>query len=275
MRRGKTAPKIVRGETNMDKKKTFKKKWLVAVIAVLVLSAAVIVLVKGEKTPSRFSSPAPVSERTRIIGWEQLDSVTAPRAFDIGEIKYYRGDKGCCFCSAITYAYKEFGGRDYQQFFEDILAPSYERNMTGLFGQLAKYGLGDRLYFGFYGKEGGETKFNQTFAALLKNPAEQVRPFSSQAEAVEYLKKIVSLGIPVVVAIEDDMGKVKSPQNEVEDDTFVTVIGYNQQQVKLYWIPDTKNWMSWDEFIPRWKLQNTEFKYELIPGNFSLVFLSP
>lgn len=259
----------------MEKKKIFKKSWLAAAVVVLVLAMAVVVLVRDRKTPPRFSAQTPVSERKRIGSWAELNGVAAPRAFDIGEIKYYRGDKGCCFCSAITYAYKEFGGQNYQQFFEDILAPSYERDMTGLFGQLSKYGLGDRLYFGFYGKNGSETKFKQSFANLLKNPAEQIKPFSSQDEAVESLKKVVSSGIPVVVAIEDDTQSGRSPQSEVEDDTFVTVIGYNQQQVKLYWIPDTKSWMSWDEFVPKWKLQNTEFKYELIPGNFSMVFLSP
>lgn len=257
----------------MDKKKTLRKKWLVVMIMVLVSIVAVIVLAR--KVSPRFSTQTSVSERTRIGRWVELDGVVAPRAFDIGEIKYYKGDKGCCFCSAMTYAYKEFGGQDYQQFFEDILTPSYERNMTTLFQQLKKYGLGDRLFFGFYGKDRGGTKFKRMFADLLKNPEEQIKPFSSQEKAVEYLKKIVSLGIPVVVAIEDDTGEGRSPQNEVEDDTFVTVIGYNQQQVKLYWIPDTKNWMDWGEFIRKWKLQNTEFKYELIPGNFSMVFLSP
>ncbi len=245
------------------------------VIMVLVLIVAIVILARDGKISPRFSTQTPVSERIRIGRWAELDGVVAPRAFDIGEIKYYKGDKGCCFCSAIAYAYKEFGGQDYQQFFEDILTPSYERDMTRLFGQLKKYGLGDRLYFGFYGKDGGGTKFKRTFATLLESPEEQIKLFASQEEAVGYLKKIVSLGIPVVVAIEDDMEEARSPQNEVEDDTFVTVIGYNQQQVKLYWIPDTKSWMSWDEFVPKWRLQNTEFKYELIPGSYSVVFLSP
>lgn len=259
----------------MNNKKTLKNKWLMAVVMVLVLIAAVIVLAGDRKASPRLSTQTPVSERTRISRWAELDGVVAPRAFDIGEIKYYRGDKGCCFCSAITYSYKEFGGRDYQQLFEDILTPSYERNMTTLFQQLKKYGLGDRLFFGFSPKNGSETKFKQAFTNLLKNPAEQIKLFSSQEEGVGYLKKVISLGIPVIVAIEDDTKSGRSPQSEVEDDTFVTVIGYNQQQVKLYWIPDTKSWMDWGEFIRKWKLQNTEFRYELIPGNFSMVFLSP
>lgn len=256
-------------------KNTGNKKLFVVGIVGFILIVASIAVAGNKKELPRFSADSSTPAKTSIESWAELDARSAPQAFDIGEITYYRGDKGCCFCSAIVYAYKEFGGRDYQQLFEDILTPSYERNMTTLFQQLKKYGLGDRLFFGFSPKNGSETKFKQTFADLLKNPAEQIKLFSSQKEGVGYLKKIISLGIPVVVAIEDDTQSVRLPQNEVEDDTFVTVIGYNQQQVKLYWIPDTKSWMEWGEFIRKWKLQNTEFRYELIPGNFSMVFLSP
>lgn len=249
-----------------------KKLFIIGIVGLILIAAAVVA--KNRKELPRFSADSSTPAKTSIESWAELDNRSAPQAFDIGEIAYYRGDKGCCFCSAITYVYKEFGGRNYQQLFEDILTPSYERNMTALFQQLKKYGLGDRLFFGFSPKNGGEVKFKQAFANLLRNPAEQIKFFSSQEEAVGYLKKIVSLGIPVVVAIEDDMESARPPQNEVEDDTFVTVVGYNQQQVKLYWIPDTKSWIGWDEFIRKWELQNTEFRYELIPGNFSMVFLS-
>ena len=251
------------------------KKLFVVGIVGFILIVAITIVVRNKKELPRFFADSPTPAKTSITSWAEVDARAAPQAFDIGEITYYRGDKGCCFCSAIAYTYKESGGRDYQQLFEDILTPSYERNMTRLFQQLKKYGLGDRLFFGFSPKNGSETKFKQAFTNLLKNPAEQIKLFSSQEEGVGYLKKVISLGIPVIVAIEDDTADGRSPENEVEDDTFVTVIGYNQQQVKLYWIPDTKSWVGWDEFIRKWKLQNTEFRYELIPGNFSMVFLSP
>ena len=258
-------------------RKSTKSPLLILLVLVSIL-VVILLFLKNKPSTLPISDQTPVpSKKYDINSWQDLDPVEPPQAFDIGEIKYYRGDKGCCFCSAVAYVYKESGGTDYQQLFEDILRPSYQRDMTSLFQQLKKYGLGNRLFFGYYHQgqsREARPRFTQTYTDLLQYPDRQLKLFTNQNEAVSYLKKAVSAGIPVVVAIEDDTASGKNPTQEVEDDTFVTVIGYNKNQVKLYWIPDTKSWMGWDEFVSKWKLQNTVFVYELIPGNYPMIFLS-
>ncbi len=258
--------------------KSFTRARLLILLVLVPILALVILFLKNKPASLPISDRAPASSpKIDVNNWRDLDSVEPPQAFDIGEIKYYQGDKGCCFCSAVAYVYKESGGTNYQQLFEDILRPSYQRDMTSLFQQLKKYGLGNHLFFGYYHQgqsREARAQFTQTYTNLLQYPDRQLKLFTGQDEAVNYLKKAVSSGIPVIVAIEDDTADGKSPTQEVEDDTFVTVIGYNKNQVKLYWIPDTKSWMDWDEFVAKWKLQNTQFVYELIPGNYPMIFLS-
>ncbi len=251
---------------------------LLVLVSILVVIFLFLLFLKNKPSTLPISGQTPVpSQKYDINSWQDLDPVEPPQAFDIGEIRYYRGDKGCCFCSAVAYVYKKSGGTNYQQLFEDILRPSYQRDMTSLFQQLKKYGLGNRLFFGYYHQgqsREARPRFTQTYTDLLQYPDRQLKLFTNRNEAVSYLKKAVSAGIPVIVAIEDDTASGKSPTQEVEDDTFVTVIGYNKNQVKLYWIPDTKSWMDWDEFMAKWQLQNTQFVYELIPGNYPMIFLS-
>lgn len=213
----------------------------------------------------------------KIASWQDLEQIEAPSSYQIQGIQYDDGGFDCCLCAGIVAQYEYVGMKDYKDLLSEIAPPATSRNMDAMMEVLQDYGLERVFYMGYYYKgQEKETRseMQQFFEKHLAETKEQIKLFADEREAYNTLRKLVSLNIPVIVAWEENQTLQPMPQNEIQDNTFNLIIGYDDNKLTYYTLPNLKTTVSVDEFKEKkWNLQDTVFQYPVIPGNYTMIFL--
>lgn len=234
---------------------------------------------KAAPAPPEISPPpsAPSAEQ-KIASWEDLEKVEIPSAYQIPGIKYDNLGYDCCLCAGIGAQYEHLGKGSPENLISDMAPPAMNRNMEAMLEALNQYGIGEMMYVGYYDQgKNTETRpeMQNFFRKYLTSPEKQTKLFKNEEEALTTLQKLIALDIPVIIAWEENLDLQPIPQNEIEDNTFNLIIGYDQQKFTYYTLPKVKNTVSVSEFKEVWKLQDTVFQYPVIPGNYTMIFLLP
>ncbi len=257
------------------KSKTF---FILPIIALLTIIAALAFLLfkkePGEKNGILPSLPEK-SKKAETATWEEIEKAKAPSSYEIEGIDFIGGDTGCCLCAAFASAYKYMGGADSDKLLSELLLPAENRDVKAIMKIFEKFGLKDKIHIGYY-YQGKTTEERPAmlnfFNTYLENPEAQVKMFESEEKAFEALKKLIYSDVPTVVAAEDVMEQ-RSPQQEIQDNTFYLITGYNKGQIIAHMLPGIRSTDPLTIFKQKWQLQDTIFKYGLIPGNYTIIFL--
>lgn len=233
----------------------------------------------GQKSASEnnLTGPQDFSARGNFTDWQYLERIALPDSYKIEGVDFIGGETDCCVCAALASIHKFYGKPDYEGFLDSIKPLGLNHDLQYITKTLEKYNLKDKFYIAHVRPETGSQTID--VANFLTNaiavPSRQVGEFKDVSQALETLKKLVVLNIPVIVAIEaDDRLKTTNPEEEMQDNDFYLVTGYDQTNITYYTLPNVQNQMSIAQFMEKWKLQDTKFSYGIMPGPYSLMFLA-
>jgi ABC-type cobalt transport system substrate-binding protein len=255
-----------------------KKIYIVLIVILgLALIAFVVLYLTNTKEPAGISDQNKTAQAVKFNSWEDLDKIQAPSSYEIKDIDYFGGDKDCCICSGLAAMMVKNGisKNEAQNFFNEFLPIALSRNVEAGYDLMKKSGLDKKIYVGYYvgGQAEGEKAVKNILSGLIADPETQSKSIAKENELLEILKKLVSINIPVLVPVEDDLSQPKSASGEIEDNTFILVTGYDSSKVIFYTLPGIKTTDDNDTFLKRWNLQDTEFKYAITPTNYTILFM--
>ena len=254
------------------------KKLLVDIIAIAILTILGIILIKTQifhrpiLLPGENRSLKAPRNSNSVGSWIDLDKVKTPPVFEINGYQFIGGEKDCCVCSGLASAYKFNGGAG--KIFDALAPMALNHDLSFLTKALREYELTGKLYLGYYPSIGNNQESQGQFAKNIANPQTQIKLFKNGQEALETLKKLISSNIPVMFAWEDEMGEVKDPQGECDDDTYNVAVGYDQNSITYYTLPNLKTKVSISEFMQKWNLQNQKACYWIFPGSYVMMWLA-
>lgn len=136
---------------------------------------------------------------------------------------------------------------------------------------LKQFGYSGYLYIGF--SKNPPSKFPKNYLnEFLEDPEKQVKVFEDKYEALSYLKKLISSNIPAMVVCESSL---TIGEDEVLDNNFILVFGYDKDNIYYFTLPGEKASASTSEFLESWELQpGSDWRSEF-PGNYNIIFLAP
>lgn len=199
-------------------------------------------------------------------------SSDAKDAYKIEDLPYLYGSTDCCYCAG-TMAMMKYNGlseNTVQGYWQDLKGKNYYEDNATFYRLLKKYELESKFRMVYFPHGTKEINFKDIFSANLTDYKKQVTLIRNQDEALPTLKKIISSGNPVMVMVED---RPQITSDEIQDDTFILVYGYDSKNVYFWTLPGVKSSWSTSEFISRWKLQENNFTFPVMPGRYTMVWL--
>ncbi len=237
------------------------KKLLLVIVLVLILGLVLAFFASRRKSTSLEKTVTSASLATPISS-----------SYKIENIPYNYGSTDCCYCAAIMamMEHKGITKNKIQDYWLNLKDKDYYQDNAIFYRLLKKYSIEDKFKMAYFPHGTKDITFKDIYSANLTDYSKQIQLLKSQEEALPLLKKLISNNFPVGVWVEDNP---QITSDEVQDDTFILVYGYDEAHVYFWTLPGVKSSWSTSEFVSRWKLQENNFPFPVIPGRYTMVWL--
>ncbi len=211
-------------------------------------------------------------KENKCVKTEEAEEKAVPVEYQIENSPYYREDGFCWGASAIMLMMHEgFMGEEIQEFRRVL--KSGQGGPPDMFKGFSEFGVLNKVHIG-YSKDYVKEYADFYNMRLLANPREQVVLFEDENQALEKLKKLVSLDIlPIVVGHNGNHYMVVTGYDEnyvyFNDPGIDAPFAYQDHGQQRY---EEKGKMQTQLFIKQWNISGFEGGGVGFPGDYGMIW---